>query len=149
MWIFISSLYPLNHILAYYNKQILSILNWLLAKQGKRICGCSLLFISIESGWKKWTSSWKHKDSILATDFFNPCQLSNLNTCFNNLTFPYKIFIYRTSVLPQIQQFEDIFQAKLNEKGSYKLNISVMRLRMEELQQFDSKAQEIMVIKQL
>ena len=50
-----------------------------------------------------------------------------------------------THRLPQLRQFWDIFRLELANEGSYKVNIGSMRLRLQELQEIDSEAQELRI----
>ena len=48
-----------------------------------------------------------------------------------------------THVFLQVRQFWDTFQAKLGDKGLYQASIGAMHLKLQELQESDSRAQEI------
>ena len=55
----------------------------------------------------------------------------------------HQILICGTTVLPQLNEFWDTLQAKLNNKEPYKASIGAMRLRLQELQETDLEVQEI------
>ena len=49
----------------------------------------------------------------------------------------------RTTVFPQLNEFWDILQVKLNNKGPYKVSIGAMYLRLQGLQETDLEVQKI------
>ena len=53
-----------------------------------------------------------------------------------------RVLICGTYMLPQLCQFWDTFQAELANENTYKASIGSMRLRLSELQESDTKAQE-------
>ena len=55
----------------------------------------------------------------------------------------YQVLIYKIYILPQLQRFKNIFQTKLANKEFYKNKIGNIRLRLQELQETDNKAQEL------
>ena len=55
----------------------------------------------------------------------------------------YQVFIRGTHGIPQLRQFWDTFRLELANEGPYKVSIGSMRLRLQELQETDSKAQEL------
>ena len=60
-----------------------------------------------------------------------------------NLTPLHQIFICKTHIFLQLCKFWSIFHAKLANERPYKANIGIMRLRLQKLQETDSKAQEL------
>ena len=73
--------------------------------------------------------------------------LSDLNLFpFSNpssLLFQYQVFICKTHSLQQPRQFHDVFRLKLANKSLFKAIIGCMRLKLEELQKTDFKAQKL------
>ena len=55
------------------------------------------------------------------------------------------VFICGTYVLPQLRQFWNLFRTKLGNEKLYKASIGSIRLRLQALQEIDSKAQELRV----
>ena len=55
----------------------------------------------------------------------------------------HQVLICGTHGLPQLRQFWDTFRSELANEGPYKVSISSMRLRLQELQETDSEAQEL------
>ena len=69
----------------------------------------------------------------------NPSGLSTSSS----LSLLYQVLICGTNALPQLRQFWSTFQLKLANKGPYQASIGSMRLRLQELQETDSEAQEL------
>ena len=61
----------------------------------------------------------------------------------SNLLPLHQVLICGTYSLPQLRQFWDIFCLEPANKGPYKVSIGSIRLRLQELQETDSKAQEL------
>ena len=55
----------------------------------------------------------------------------------------HQVLICGTHGLPQLRHFWDTFRLELVNKGPYKVSIGSMRLRLQELQEADSEAQEL------
>ena len=55
----------------------------------------------------------------------------------------HQVLICETYVLPQLRRFWIILQTKLANEGPYKASIDSMRLKLQELQKANSKAQEL------
>ena len=68
--------------------------------------------------------------------------LSNLSVLSNFLPL-HQILICETNALTQLCQFWNMFRAKLVNKRPYKASIGSMRLKLEELQKTDPKAQKL------
>ena len=60
-----------------------------------------------------------------------------------------QVLIYGTHMLPQLRQFWNTFWAELANENSYKASIGSMKLRLSELQESDSEAQELKSKEQL
>lgn len=81
----------------------------------------------------------------LQSSFINA---SLLGLCLTkNLSSLHQFLIYGTYVLLQLQQFWDMLTAKLVDQESHKVSIKAMRLRLEELQETNSKTQEMRITK--
>ena len=61
----------------------------------------------------------------------------------SNLSPLHQVLICGTHGLPQLRQFWDTFRSELANEGPYKVSIGSMRLRLQELQETDSKTQEL------
>ena len=93
------------------------------------------------------------KDKLLTKNTRILCKLQSslTNASFSglstsaNLLLLHQVFICGTQILPQLRQFWNTFQIKLGDKGPYQASIGVIRLRLQELQESNSKAQEIKV----
>ena len=55
----------------------------------------------------------------------------------------HQVLIWGTHGLLQLQQFEDTFRLELANKSPYKTSVNSMRLRLQEPQDSNSKAQEL------
>ena len=70
--------------------------------------------------------------------------LSSLSTS-TKLSSLHQVLICSMHVLPQLRQFWDMFQAELGAEGPYQVSISVMHLRLPELQDNDEEAKALKV----
>ena len=68
--------------------------------------------------------------------------LSGLFT-FSSLSPLHQVLIYGTHTLPQLRQFWSTFRSEQANKGPYKASIGSMKLRLQELQETNSKAQKL------
>ena len=68
--------------------------------------------------------------------------LSGLSTSAS-LSPLHQVLICGTHALPQLRQFWSTFRLELANEGPYQASIGSMRLRLQELQETDSKAQEL------
>ena len=55
----------------------------------------------------------------------------------------YQILVCRTYALPPLRRFWDTFQTKLVNKQTYEASIGSMKLKLQELQETDRKAQKL------
>ena len=62
---------------------------------------------------------------------------------FSTLLHLHQVLIYGTYVLPQLRYFWNDLQGELASKGSYKVSIGGMRLRLQELQEEDKQARKL------
>ena len=73
---------------------------------------------------------------------FTSTTLSDLSTS-SSLSPLHQILICGTHALPHLRQFWSTFKLELANKGSYQASIGSMRLRLQELQETNSEAQEL------
>ena len=69
--------------------------------------------------------------------------ISGLNTLFPDLSPQHQVLIYGTYALAQLRHFWNDLRSELADERLYKASIGSMRLRLQELQETDSEAQEL------
>ena len=81
---------------------------------------------------KEEVTLWAKNTKILHQLQFSLANVSGLSL---DLPSPfYQIFVYDTTILPQLQRFWDSFQSKIAYEGPYNVSIGAMRLRLLDLQ---------------
>ena len=88
---------------------------------------------------------WAENSQILywlQTSLIN-ASLSGLSVTSSSLSPLHQVLICRRHALLQLCQFWSTFQFELANKGPYQASIGSMKLRLQELQEIDSKAQEL------
>lgn len=73
--------------------------------------------------------------------FLTNASISELET--THLLAQHQVLIYGTHTLLQLRHFWNTFKTKLANKGLYQASIGGMRLRLQELQEFNPEAQKI------
>ena len=74
--------------------------------------------------------------------------LANVSGLSLDIPFPFhQIFVYGTTVLPQLHRFWDFFQGEIANEGPNNISIRAMRLKLPDLQSDDNQAKKLQAIK--
>ena len=118
-------------------------------RQGKANAAADALFLFLQRSldeeeklWAKNTQIFHRLQISLTKASLASFSLSGVSAS-SKLSPLYQVFICGTHGLPQLCHFWDTFRLELINKGLYKVNIGSIRLRLQELQETNSEAQEL------
>ena len=97
-----------------------------------------------EKFWANNSQIFHWLQSSVTNTSLSKLSLSRLNvTASSNLSPLHQVLICGTHGLPQLRQFQDMFRLELANKSPYQVSIGSILLRLQELQETNSDAQEL------